>query len=456
MVGRGITPLGRRRERERFARAVDAQPGEVDPGSPFAAELAVVAGLRDSAALAAALDPTTPGPDEAARSRMRARILTGLTTPDLTTPDAGSPSSGSTPAGGNPPDTDAISEPAPRGDAPGTAVQAAADPMVTNPTAAGNDTRHPTPVPRPRTHSADPTGLRDSDPTAPQGNREPTPPPPTRLDRRRSRAGTRGRIAVAAAAGLLLVLSLAGTSLLLSRDALPGDALYGFKRTAESASLGLTFDEEDKGYKRLEFATARVDELTTLTDRNPDGGGPLGGYLTALTDFDSDAAAGARSLAATTDPSTLTALTEWANAQADRLARLRPDLPAEAGSRADASLDLLGRIARRAADLATRVGCAVITSGGVDEVGPLPAAEACTPGTRQNPTTPGQPAPTTPGGAVTATTPGGTAAPPAGTVTGGPGVPSAQLPVPPATTVPTTSGLPLTLPLPLPLPGLSG
>ena len=38
-----------------------------------------------------------------------------------------------------------------------------------------------------------------------------------------------------------------GMSLLLSRDALPGDALYGIKRTAESASLGLTFGDESQG-----------------------------------------------------------------------------------------------------------------------------------------------------------------------------------------------------------------
>ncbi|NUU24149.1 MAG: hypothetical protein HOV68_22000, partial [Streptomycetaceae bacterium] len=197
--------MWRHRQREQFARAVDAHPGPTAEADEFADELAVVALLRKAA--------VTAGPDEAARARMRARVLGA--------------------------------EPAP-----------------------------PTELDR--------TGLDEI------GH-----------DPRKHRTGARGRLVVALAAALCLLFSLAGMSLLLSRDALPGDALYGVKRTAESASLGLTFDEESKGYKRLEFAGARLGELETLVDRyRESGGGPLGGYLTALTDFDADAAAGSRVLAA--------------------------------------------------------------------------------------------------------------------------------------------------------------
>ncbi|MFD1152312.1 DUF5667 domain-containing protein, partial [Saccharothrix hoggarensis] len=337
MVGRGITPLWRHRQREQFARAVDAHP---DPARPddgdaavldparrdeadreaarrdpadgdagsgqarrdaadparaedeaFAAELAVVALLRRAA--------TTVGPDEAAKARMRARVLGAGATP-------------------------------------------------------------------------------------------PTKLDPARLDQRRPRGGARGRLAVALAAALCLVFSLTGMSLLLSRDALPGDALYGVKRTAESASLGLTFDEQSKGYKRLEFAAARVAELETLVDRYRDsGGGPLGGYLTALTDFDADAAAGSRVLAAlgsNSDQRTLEELRDWAASQATRLADLRGSLPAEAADRAGTSLDLLHRIAERASALHARTACASVTSGQVDELGPVPdqgecAAQPVAPGT---------------------------------------------------------------------------
>ncbi|MEU4802280.1 DUF5667 domain-containing protein [Actinosynnema sp. NPDC023587] len=364
MVGRGITPLGRHRQREEFARAVDALPGEVDPA--FADELAAVALLREAA--------VTSGPDEAARARMRERVLGA------------------------------------------------------------------------------------------------TPPPVTALDRRRPRGGARGRLAVALAAALCLVFSLAGMSLLLSRDALPGDALYGVKRTAESASLGLTFDEESKGYKRLEFASARISEMEVLVDRYRDsGGGPLGGHLTALTDFDADAAAGSRVLAAhgsTADERALGSLREWAGAQAGRLGGLRDRLPAEAVGRAATSLDLLDRIARRTAELAARTRCAAVTTGQFDEVGPVPATDECAappiaPGTSatQPPGTSVAETPPPAPGTVTATSAPAPApvppptAPPGGGTTPGtsrPGlpVPSITLTVEPPVRLPP---LPITLP---PLPGL--
>ncbi|WP_447004633.1 DUF5667 domain-containing protein [Saccharothrix isguenensis] len=373
MVGRGITPLRRHRQREQFARAVDTHPGPARPGSAdtgrtgedFADELAVVALLRKAAA--------TSGPDEAAKARMRARVL-------------------------------------------GAAA-----------------------------------------------------PPPTKLDRpaeepRTPRAGARGRLAVALAAALCLLLSLTGMSLLLSQDALPGDALYGVKRTAETASLGLTFGEESKGHKRLEFAAARVAELETLVDRyrGPDGG-PLGGYLTALTDFDADAAAGSRVLTAfgsNSDQRVLTELRDWADAQATRLTGLRAALPVEASDRAGTSLDLLDRIAQRASALQGRTDCVSVTSGQSDQIGPVPAEGECAappvpPGTAPE-NLPPAPEPTS---AAAPTTSAGLPGTSASSGLPSAGVPPSTLPTPSAPTISTSAPvLPLpTLPLPsLPLPGLGG
>ncbi|MCS7483009.1 DUF5667 domain-containing protein [Umezawaea endophytica] len=360
MVGRGITPLGRRRQHERFARAVESRPESVDP--ELAGELAVVDVLRRAA--------ETSGPDAAARERMRRRIL-----------DA---------------------------DRPTAAV--------------------------------------------------------TILEPRRSSA--RGRLAVAAAAALCLVLSLAGMSLLLSRDALPGDTLYGMKRTAESASLGFTFGDESKALKRLEFAAARLAELETLADKYADDG-PLGAYLTALTDFDADAAAGSRELAAigtNSDERVLATLDEWTRVQYARLTDLRTRLPEAAVTRSATSLNLLARISQRTADLRARTGCSPVTSGTADDVGPLPATSPCSSTTP----VPAPPSSSTPSVLVSA---------PAATVTSAPLPPAAPVPtgVPaPNPTVPTTGsgllppitsvlptvpsiGLPtITVPLPLPLPGLPG
>ena len=102
-----------------------------------------------------------------------------------------------------------------------------------------------------------------------------------------ARSTAPGRLMVALAAALCLILSLGAMSLLLSRDALPGDPLYAIKRTAESASFGLAFDDATKAHKHLEFATARIDEMEGMVAR---GNTPIGSYLTALTDFDTDTA----------------------------------------------------------------------------------------------------------------------------------------------------------------------
>jgi len=198
-----------------------------------------------------------------------------------------------------------------------------------------------------------------------------SPPAPVRDLPVRSTAP--GRLMVAMAAALCLILALGAMSLLLSRDALPGDPLYAIKRTAESASFGLAFDEAAKARKHLEFATARIDEMEGMAAR---GNTPIGSYLTALTDFDTDAAAGSRLLTVLStngDGSGLTYLRDWAKQQSQRLKTLRPSLP----DRADTSANLLTAITERADALIARLNCYTITTGASDDVGALPATGAC-------------------------------------------------------------------------------
>ena len=254
-----------------------------------------------------------------------------------------------------------------------------------------------------------------------------------RASRRAALSGVRGRFAVAAVAVLALVGSLAGMSLLLARDALPGDALYGVKRSAEAAALGLTFGDERKALKHLEFAAARVSEIETLARRyrNPDDA-PVGAYLTALTDFENDATAGSRqliALATRTDGRLLGSLRDWSTQQASRLQDVAPRLPAAARNRESATRALLDKITVRADALSARMDCFQITSGSYDDIGALPATGECerpplapTSGTP----TPSVPAPTDNSAPAT-----------------GPEVPSP--PIPPSTPTP---GLP-----PVPVPG---
>ena len=194
---------------------------------------------------------------------------------------------------------------------------------------------------------------------------------------------TRGRLVVAAAAALCLLMSLSGMSVLLSRDALPGDALYSFKRTAESAELGLTFGDQPKALKHLEFASARVNEIEIMADQADAAGSwsaEQNKFFRALDDFDSDATAGARLLtgpAFNGQPSSLSALRSWAEQQKTRLAAVRAALALPTGARMDRTLTLLDRIATRASTLSHRSNCVTITTGTQDDLGLLPARDAC-------------------------------------------------------------------------------
>lgn len=194
---------------------------------------------------------------------------------------------------------------------------------------------------------------------------------------------TRGRLVVAAAAALCLLMSLSGMSLLLSRDALPGDALYSFKRTAESAELGFTFGDEPKALKHLEFASARVNEIETMADQASVAStwsAGQGKFIQALNDFDSDATAGARlltGLAIAGQPSSLSALRSWAEQNKARLVATRAALALSTGARMNTTLGLLDRIITRASALSHRTRCGTMTSGVRDELGLLPARDAC-------------------------------------------------------------------------------
>jgi hypothetical protein len=196
---------------------------------------------------------------------------------------------------------------------------------------------------------------------------------------------TRGRLVVAAAAGLCLLMSLSGMSVLLSRDALPGDALYSFKRTTESAELGLTFGDQPKALKHLEFASARVNEIEIMADQADATGSWSTGqskFLRALDDFDSDAAAGARlltGLAISGQANSLSSLRSWAEQQKVRLSAIGAALPLTTKARLDSTLGLLDRVVARVAALSHRSSCVTITSGTRDELGLMPARNACKP-----------------------------------------------------------------------------
>jgi len=371
----------RLRQRERFARAVDdASPPDTQPYDPkLAGELAVVVMLRR--------DADTTAPDDAARDRMRARVLSELGVPQ---------------------------------------------PI------------RPSPVPRvPR-----------------------TPTSPAKAARASRVTGTRGRLVIALGAAFCLVLVLSGMTLLLARNALPGDPLYAVRRTVESATLGLTSGDDAKGRKHLEFAGDRVGDIESLAARYPDlANSPVGDYLTAFADFDSDAGAGTAGLtgyAANHGSADLTLLRTWAGQQTGRIRHVEPMLPVPARTRAEQSVALLARITQRANGLLARDACYTVTSGAADDLGVLPATGPCdqVPGTASRHA--GGSRPTGAGDTVPAQVPvlpGATGSNPApGTVRAVPGAPT-TFSVPPVVPAPVSTPPPLlppvTTPPLLPLPGLN-
>lgn len=193
----------------------------------------------------------------------------------------------------------------------------------------------------------------------------------------------RGRLLVAAAAALCLFMSLSAMSLLLSRDALPGDALYTFKRSAESAELGLTFGDERKAFKHLEFANARVSEIEALADQADTSGtwsASEAKFLHALHDFEQDTTAGARLLTAVAaggQSGLLAPLRGWVEQQETRLQSVGGALPAPTNTRLDSTFELLDRVIARVAALNERSDCRTISSGSHDDLGLLPARGDC-------------------------------------------------------------------------------
>lgn len=196
---------------------------------------------------------------------------------------------------------------------------------------------------------------------------------------------TRGRLMVAAAATLCLLMSLSGMSVLLSRDALPGDALYTFKRTAESAELGLTFGDQPKALKHLEFASARVSEIEMMAEQADVAGNWSASqekFFQVLDDFDADTTAGARlftALASRGQTSILSGLGGWAEQQEIRLRVIQAALPLPASARLGSTLGLLDRVVARTSALGHRSDCATVTSGTRDDLGLLPAKDLCAP-----------------------------------------------------------------------------
>ncbi|MFI5832165.1 DUF5667 domain-containing protein [Micromonospora sp. NPDC051300] len=179
------------------------------------------------------------------------------------------------------------------------------------------------------------------------------------------RARARGAILVGVAAG---AIALSGISA-ASENALPGDALYGMKRSTERAQLALANSDISRGQLFLGFARTRLDEADSVRhDRL--------GFSAVLDDMDADTRQGVRLLttvaAQRSDPTALDAVDTFLAGQRRVVSGLldRPDHADR--DRTRRSLALLDAVGRRADALREAIACGLPVPAGSDSLGPTP------------------------------------------------------------------------------------
>lgn len=235
--------------------------------------------------------------------------------------------------------------------------------------------------------------------------------------------------AIGAVAACVL-LALLGSLVAISGSAIPGDALYGVKRTAETVRLNLAGGDTGKAEQYLAMARTRADEAQQLLSRStamalgtgPSAAGALNSVTAQrVTDVLADADSETRSASTllTTEAvqkrtdAPLSVLATWAPGQAQRLTAVVDRLPAgPVKQRASASLALVEQAQARSMQLQSMIGAPCLSASTTDPLGAVACGPSATTGTRGS----GGTAPTAPAAPAT---PGGTTGSPTRSTSGG-------------------------------------
>ncbi|MEU0152469.1 DUF5667 domain-containing protein [Micromonospora fulviviridis] len=179
------------------------------------------------------------------------------------------------------------------------------------------------------------------------------------------RARARGAILVGVAAG---AIALSGISA-ASENAVPGDALYGMKRSTERAQLALASSDISRGQLFLDFARTRLDEAATVRDDRL-------GFSAVLDDMDADTRQGVRLLttvaAQRSDPAALDAVDTFLSGQRRAVSGLLDRSDHADRDRTRRSLALLDAAGRRADALREAIACGLPAPAASDALGPAP------------------------------------------------------------------------------------
>lgn len=180
-----------------------------------------------------------------------------------------------------------------------------------------------------------------------------------------NRGRARGAIIVGVAVGAIAVSGMSAAS----EDAMPGDALYGVKRSTEKAQLALAGSDVTRGQLYLDFARTRATEARAVN-------GDSAGFAAALSDMDADTRQGVKLLTTAavqrSDPAALDALEKFVAGQRQSIAEVLVEVYGADRERALQSLTLLDAVGKRADALRPALSCGAPAAGGTDALGPLP------------------------------------------------------------------------------------
>lgn len=180
------------------------------------------------------------------------------------------------------------------------------------------------------------------------------------------RARARGAILVGIAAGAVAVSGISAAS----ENAVPGDALYGMKRSTERAQLALTSSDVSRGQLFLDFARTRLAEAAALR-------GDRVGFSGVLDDMDADTRQGVRLLTAAavqrSDLAALDAVNTFVTGQRHAVSALLDKGTRAERDRTRRSLALLDAVRKRSDALRAAISCGLPAPVGSDGLGPAPA-----------------------------------------------------------------------------------
>jgi hypothetical protein len=175
----------------------------------------------------------------------------------------------------------------------------------------------------------------------------------------------RGAVVIGLAVGTLAVSGMSAAS----GDAIPGDALYGMKRSTERAQLALVSSQVSRGQLYLEFAKTRMNEAAALHGDAP-------GLAGVLDDMDNETRQGVKLLTTAAvdrrDPAALDVIDAFTVGQSRTMSGMLGAFAGSARGRTIDSLVLLDDIRKRVDGLRGGLRCGDVASDDSDELGPKP------------------------------------------------------------------------------------